>query len=313
MSPPAPNAAPNTARRVSTPMMLGIGGALLFGGVLLGAGAVVALNATREAPPSKPIATMPDKNDAKSDTKADDSQATSDGAPLSEEEQQQKNEAESDRAVGTNPDTDENEQLPDGEGTDSDGGNRKSPDVDAMQHSITPGQSIGEVRLDDTRESAIATLGKPKRTRRDGDLTRDTWLGSKRRDDSGSNFLEVTTRGNKVVQIEATSPVFVSRGDLSTNSSVADLFDTYKSLRGYDFLAENAHTYYLDAENDGVTFRFEGYQDSLTPDSKPSSILVHAPGEMFLSAKDEAITNSPLLLDGADKSLVDALNTQIEH
>ena len=91
---------------------------------------------------------------------------------------------------------------------------------------VVPGRSLGKVSLGFTPTQVRRVLGKPDKTLRlRNGLLDDIYLAKKTRLRDGElvrDKLEVLYRQGRVVQIEATSPTFATKGGLSSGTSFSD-------------------------------------------------------------------------------------------
>lgn len=151
---------------------------------------------------------------------------------------------------------------------------------------LVPSKSLGRVYLGYTPAQVHKTLGKPGRTLRlRNGLLDDIYLAKKTRIQEGQSVrdkVEVLYRAGRVVQIEATSPAFVTTNGLSTSSPVSRLTQGGMNWRvlvyGYDHPESGWQNYYLVDQKKGLMFEFEGWQEQLFRRSIPTTIIVHGAG-----------------------------------
>ena len=146
---------------------------------------------------------------------------------------------------------------------------------------VEPGFRIGKIELNMERPKVHTALGRPLNTYSIGDVTFDLW-GSPKSD----NYVEVAFRGNKAVQIEASSPKFATADKgMTTKSTLAELQKAYKlnKQKHTDSDTESGEpqiTYYYNDNTAGVSFL------SLD-DKKCHSVIVHKPGSEIITPQGQ--------------------------
>jgi len=168
---------------------------------------------------------------------------------------------------------------------------------------VVAGQSMGRVRLGFTRAQVIKVLGKPTKTfKLKGGYTDDLWraknVGTDRNGEPLRHKLEVIYKAGRVVQVEATSPVFVTSSGTSTRSTLSYLTDKHPTFRVLDYGYSDKdgggwHNYYFVDVRKGISYEYEGWQEDLYRRSMPSTIIIHKPGTRVLpDAGGELVTDS---------------------
>lgn len=154
----------------------------------------------------------------------------------------------------------------------------------AGDYAILPNRGIGKVTLGATRQAVHKRLGKPDKTDQLRGVMDDLWVLQKSADPYDKpQRIEVLYRAGKVIQIEVTLPQFATPKGISTRMNIKQIKTRYKNLRVSDYLYDDAsgsghHNYYFDSVPTGIAFEFEGYQELLSPLSKPTTIIVHRAG-----------------------------------
>lgn len=173
----------------------------------------------------------------------------------------------------------------------------------AAEPTVVAGKSMGRVQLGFTRAQVHKTLGKPSKTfKLKGGLTDDLWrakkVGTDRNGSPIHHKLEVIYKAGKVIQVEATSPVFVTASGTSTRSAVSYLTSKHSNLRvlvyGYDDKDGGGwqNYYFVDAKK-GISYEYEGWQENLYRRSMPSTIIIHKPGTRVVpDAGGKLVTDS---------------------
>ena len=172
---------------------------------------------------------------------------------------------------------------------------------------VFPGKSMGRIVLGMTPTQVQKLVGKPGRTRsRRGGLRVDTYLSKKTRETTiGTvrDHLDVLYRRGRVVQIEATSPVFKVLGSISTLTSarVVRYSPFAWQLLTFDYFEPQHETswvnYYFCDVAQGFSIEFEGEEAQLSVDQPPTTLIVHKKGSRVIPDEGGTRTRSPLTLD----------------
>ncbi len=157
----------------------------------------------------------------------------------------------------------------------------------AQTPNVIPGKSLGKIRIGDTPAQVHKSLGKPTATVRfksgiiddvyKSKQTRKNW-----RDEIVRDKVEVLYRAGRVIQIEATSPIFKTGNGISTNSTTDTIQNSSFNWRYfiYTYIGPEdsaANYFYFTDLKQGLTIEFEGWQENLFRRSKPTTIIVHRP------------------------------------
>jgi hypothetical protein len=170
--------------------------------------------------------------------------------------------------------------------------------TEAGPWSIVPGRSIGQVRLGMTRQALHGLLGSPQsRVRENGGIVVERW-GTKKPSaksaqiDFIADFITVYLQGNRVVQVDASSPAFILSNGLSTRNSAQEFKARYGSGAFHEINVQYPHDipagipgskHFVCIGDDikqGFAWRY-GWWGSLSPDGNPSvpleTLSVHLP------------------------------------
>jgi hypothetical protein len=175
--------------------------------------------------------------------------------------------------------------------------------------SIVPGRSIGRIHLGTSRDAVFKAIGKPAQTTiRKSGYRVDEWfsktlhrsnkiVGTRRK-----NFLRVTYKRNRVVQVEVTSPHFSTRNGVSTRYEkiypvFEKLYKPYKSV----ILDMGGLVHYYDDRRNGIAFSV--YTPS-GPTSFLNSVIIHRLNTSVIYPNDEKPHGHPT----SDYSRVDVRN-----
>lgn len=156
--------------------------------------------------------------------------------------------------------------------------------VAAQDFKIVPGRRIGKIELGASRQMVHKTLGQPSSTyRAPGGLTGEVWMAST------GNDVRLVYRGGRVIQIKVTSSSFSTPEGLTTNSSLAEVQKSYRSLVKTRHFVHGSGGGLIDYHDDvrrGIAFEFTA-PDSETPNFKPYAIVVHRPAQRVMPENDE--------------------------
>ncbi|HLM42958.1 MAG TPA: hypothetical protein VK458_03770 [Myxococcaceae bacterium] len=154
----------------------------------------------------------------------------------------------------------------------------------AADYLVTPGVSLGKIKLGMTKAEVRKTLGKPKDSFKlvEQKVDADVWRSK--------NVVQVFYKNDKVVQIAASSPSFQTSDNLSRASKADDINKRFQEL-------EEVHTEgrqgvkaaYLDEKKSGLAFYYSVPMDSENDTTSWTSelIIVHKPNEKVLFQPDE--------------------------
>ncbi len=154
---------------------------------------------------------------------------------------------------------------------------------------VVPGRSLGRVSLGFTRAQVHRALGKPDKTLKlKSGLTDDIWRAKTTavKPDGWGNTrvvrhkVEVLYRRGRVVQIEATSPVFVTRSGFSTQTPLQVLDTSLNPKRFYTYASPGddvggALMYYLNQVQAGIAFEYGPAQDTWARREGSDTLIVH--------------------------------------
>jgi hypothetical protein len=156
---------------------------------------------------------------------------------------------------------------------------------------VVPGRSLGRISLGMTPSQVHKLLGKPDKTLRlsngllddvyKAKTTRPKWTGTSLQ--TMRDTVEVLYKAGKAVQLEATSPVFLTRSGLSTEAplSVLDRIIRPKRYSTYGYGGNDPGgyvKYYLDGQGIGLAFESEPHQDNWFNEAPAHAIIVHRKG-----------------------------------
>lgn len=158
---------------------------------------------------------------------------------------------------------------------------------------VVPGQSLGKVSLGASAAQVRKTLGKPNASlvRKDG-LVADIYQAKQpRKVQYGGTIRDSVTvlyRRGRVVQIEATSPIFKTARGISTDTALKVWEPLLRDYRVYTYEYIDPEgggwrNYYVDDRQQGLAFEFEGYQDFATWESNANTIIVHPKGTKVMA------------------------------
>jgi hypothetical protein len=188
--------------------------------------------------------------------------------------------------------------------------------AEADHWGITPGKRIGQVTLGMKRQGLHALLGSPSgRARRESGVLIERWSSGKVSAKSAhlnfrTDFLTVYYQGDRVVQVDASSPAFKLQNGLSTRNSVQDFEKRYRpaSFRQTDrqYLHDNPDgipagkhfVHYEDDVKQGLALRY-GWWGNLAPDGDPKAPLE----TLSVHRSRHAVLLDP---DGADQFTITA-------
>ena len=158
----------------------------------------------------------------------------------------------------------------------------------AAAPNVVAGKSIGKISLGFTPAQVHKILGKPKKTfKLKNGLTDDLYTSKgepvERFVEPADNKLEILYKAGKAVQIEVTSPKFVTKDGLSTDTPFAVLNKKVNPKRFYvygtpDDVVSGASMYYLDNISGGIAFEYGGTQDIWFKDVGSTTLIVHRKG-----------------------------------
>lgn len=176
---------------------------------------------------------------------------------------------------------------------------------------VVPGKSVGRIVLGMSRTEAIRLLGNPKRAQAvkqcnektlkvsKTDLYTDVWEYPGAAGSEEATHLTVVSRAGKVIQINYSSPRYVTPEGITPASTFADIRKAYPkmSVREYVFLgfepqAAGAYAAFLmDDTRRGIAF-LTGTQDDVgtymqLPEITPQTIYIHAPGQPALPVEED--------------------------
>jgi hypothetical protein len=162
--------------------------------------------------------------------------------------------------------------------------------VGAENTRITPGQSIGEIRLGDSRAAVRRKLGKPSKTfTSHGRRAVDHWERQ-----SALDEVEVVYEGDKACQIEVSADRYKTVSGLSPAGTLASVKSVYPKLRSTFYLyntEDGKGLEYYDDIRRGIAFVFTS-PDTKTPQEKGiRTVLVHRPGRRAIPTLIKDLTN----------------------
>lgn len=178
----------------------------------------------------------------------------------------------------------------------------------SFSSSVVPGRSLGKICLGYTAAQVHRFLGKPSKTLRlKNGLTDDVYRAKKTQlnpnGDSVRDKVEVLYKAGRVVQLEATSPAFFTKSELSIVSTVSALLGSSFHWRvlvyGYDSDDSGWQNYYLMDQRQGLTFEFRGWQEQLMRRSYPTTLIIHRSGSRVIPD-----VGGKLVTDSLDTSVV---------
>ena len=171
----------------------------------------------------------------------------------------------------------------------------QSQQVHAAEPNVIPGKSLGRISIGFTTAQVHKALGKPDKTfKLKNGLTDDIYtskrLSSKNRQ-SIHHKIEILYKSGQVIQIEATSPIFVTPSGLSTDTSIVVLNKKLNPKRFYVYESPGddvggALMYYLDQVESGIAFEYGATQDIWFKDFGSSTLIVHRKGVPVLQDQD---------------------------
>jgi hypothetical protein len=152
---------------------------------------------------------------------------------------------------------------------------------------IRPGQSVGPLRLGDSREKALEIFGKPEDDytyNASGDSCRDAemhWYDA----ETDSNGLFLYLRNGHIISMAAATPRYSTAEGIKNGSSPDDVRRSYPQLRAYVLVNTASKIsggrdiiYWVDRER-GIAFEF--YYDPPKRRRYVESVIVFEPGGQF--------------------------------
>ncbi len=153
----------------------------------------------------------------------------------------------------------------------------------AADYLVTPGVSIGKIRIGMAKEEVRKTLGKPKSSFKLESKVEADVFGSK-------NFVQVFYKGGKVVQIAASSPSFQTAENLSAQTRADDVNKRFPDLEEVRTEGrQGVKAAYLDDKKSGLAFYYSvpGESENDTTSWSAQMIIVHKPNEKVHFQPDE--------------------------
>lgn len=156
--------------------------------------------------------------------------------------------------------------------------------ADRKPATVVPGSNIGRVFLGNTVAQVRKELGAPDRSLKlSNGLADDLFRAKSTRvtpdGQTVRDTLEVLYQGGKVVQIEATSPKWITAKGLSVLSNLRFLDQSLHPKKfltyGYDLDESGYVKYYVDQTSTGLAFESPGMQDSWEWSAGSATIIVH--------------------------------------
>ena len=155
-----------------------------------------------------------------------------------------------------------------------------APAADAL---VTPGVSIGKVKLGMAKADVRKALGKPQDSfKLESKVEADVFRAK--------DVVQVFYKNGKVVQISASGASFQTADSLSAKSKAEDINKRFKDVdEVHTEGRQGVKAAYLDDKKSGLAFYYSvpGDNENDTTSWMPEMIIVHKPGEKVLFQPDE--------------------------
>jgi hypothetical protein len=156
-----------------------------------------------------------------------------------------------------------------------------APAADSL---VTPGVSLGKIKLGMTKADVRKALGKPQDSFKleEAKVEADVWRSK--------NVVQVFYKGGKVVQVAASGPSFQTSDSLSAKSKAEDINKRFPDLEEVRTEGrQGVKAAYLDEKKSGLAFYYSvpGDTENDTSTWTAEMIIVHKPNEKVLFQPDE--------------------------